>query len=117
MSLVIRLLVSLFLSLFLSQSFAYTLSGTIFGGSNPLPNATVNLVDTGSSSQVGTTTSDANGDYSFTVNDGNYNLQVLTPNSNDFGDSNINPISIIGNAQILDITWILPISAIRLRSE
>ena len=103
MSLFVRLFVSLFLSLFLSQSFAYTLSGTIFGGSNPLPNATVNLVDTGSSSQVGTTTSDANGDYSFSVNDGNYNLQVLAPNGSGFGDSDVNNITVNGSNVIQNI--------------
>ena len=54
----------------LNAAFAYTLSGTIYGGSNPLPNATVALTDAVTSTQLGSTTTDSSGVYSFSVSNG-----------------------------------------------
>ncbi|HXX80047.1 MAG TPA: carboxypeptidase-like regulatory domain-containing protein, partial [Thermodesulfovibrionales bacterium] len=71
----------------ISSSFAYTLSGTIYGGGNPLPNATVTVSDAVTSTQLATTVTNASGVYSFSVSNGTYNLLVTPPSGSGFGTS------------------------------
>jgi hypothetical protein len=52
------------------------LSGIIYGGSNPMPDATVNLYDAGTGNQLQSTVTNSNGFYTFTVDNGNYNLLI-----------------------------------------
>ena len=59
-----------------SSALAYTLSGTIYGGSDPLEGATVTLLEAGTLIQLDTTVTGADGFYSFSVDDGTYNLTI-----------------------------------------
>lgn len=73
-----RFLFFLFLSIAgYSQAYALSLSGTVYGGSNPLPNSIVTLNDTSTGGLIGTVSTDSGGIYSFTsLSDGTYNLTV-----------------------------------------
>ena len=55
---------------------AWTLGGTLYGGGNPLPGASITLFDAATASQLASTVTDYTGQYSFPVDDGNYNLLV-----------------------------------------
>ena len=71
---------------------AWTLSGTVYGGSNPLPDVAVTLIDANTLTQLDTTITDSGGLYSFAVNDGTYNLTITPPNGSGFSES-VEPIS------------------------
>ena len=75
---------------------AYTLGGTIYGGSSPLENVTVVLVDTSSGSELGSIVTDVSGQYSFSVDDGTYRLLIQPPGASGFLDSVVNDIVIDG---------------------
>ena len=89
----ISLLFHLLLLFTVAQAHAFTLSGTIFSGGTPLANANVLLNDAGSGAQLNSTTSDASGLYSFTVNDGSYNLTIQ---ASGYADSVVNGIPVAG---------------------
>jgi hypothetical protein len=78
------------------ESFALTLSGTVYGGSNPLASATITLNDAGTSAPVGTSTTNADGVFSFTVSDGSYNMTVTPPNGSGYAVSVVNGIVVGG---------------------
>jgi rRNA maturation protein Nop10 len=92
----LKVIIPVFAFLFLLSglhiAYAYTLSGTIFGGSSPLLGATVTLINASTSVQVGTSTTGAGGTYSFTVGNGTYNLTV----GSGLGNSVVNGIVING---------------------
>ncbi len=69
---------------------AHTLSGTVYGGSDTLPNAHLTLSDASSGAQVATTTTDAGGDYTLTATNGTFNLSVDAPQHSGFGNTSIN---------------------------
>ncbi|GFO54930.1 hypothetical protein GMSM_19370 [Geomonas sp. Red276] len=79
-----------------SAALASTLSGTVYGGSRALPNATVTLSNESTAAQVGSVTTDANGFYSFTVGDGTYDLSIAPPSGSSFGQSLVKAISVAG---------------------
>ncbi len=79
-----------------SQAAAFTLSGTVYGGSNPLPDATVSLKNADTGTQLGSSVTDVNGLYSFTVDNGTYNLGVVAPANSGFSDSVVNGVVING---------------------
>ncbi|MFP6582727.1 MAG: carboxypeptidase regulatory-like domain-containing protein, partial [Candidatus Hydrogenedentota bacterium] len=79
-----------------SSASAHTLSGTIFGGSNPLPNTIVTLLDNGTQAVLDTDTTDVNGDYSFTVSDGTYDLDVAPPGGSGYLESVVQGILVSG---------------------
>jgi len=74
----------------------YTLGGTIYGGSNPLPGATVTLFEQASQTQLDSTVTDSNGVYSFSVSDGTYSLLVSPPSGSGLTDSVVNDITVNG---------------------
>ncbi|MBU1737076.1 MAG: fibronectin type III domain-containing protein [Proteobacteria bacterium] len=83
----------------------WSLSGTIFGGSNPAPGAAVDLIDTVSFDNIGTTVTDGNGWYSFAVSNGAYKLIV---NANGYEESVVNNIGISGSDVLQDVVLIAP---------
>ena len=68
----------------------HTLSGTIYGGSTPLANATVSVRLMGDLNVISTVTTDASGSYSFSLNDNTYALDVVAPANSGFGSSVVN---------------------------
>ena len=82
----------LFLLSGLHAAFAYTLSGTIYGGSNPLQGAAVTLTNASTSLLVGSSTTDVAGAYSFSVVNGTYNLSITSS----FGTSLVNGVVVSG---------------------
>jgi hypothetical protein len=86
----------IFLFLGVNAAYAYTLSGIIYGGSNPMPNATVNLYDASTGNQLQSTVTNSSGFYSFTVDNGTYNLIITPPPSSGFGESKVNGIPVNG---------------------
>jgi hypothetical protein len=84
MTLPLRLLL-LGLLLVLSQgAFAHVLSGTVYGNGSPLANAGIVLTLASDGFAAGSTTTNASGCYSLTVDDGTYNLLVQPPGFNDY---------------------------------
>jgi len=91
-------LAAIFIFLFLgvNAAFAYTLSGIIYGGSNPMLNATVNLYDASTGNQLQSTVTNSSGFYSFTVDNGTYNLLLIPPSGSGYGDAVVNGIPVNG---------------------
>jgi hypothetical protein len=81
----------------LNYALAWTLSGTVYGGSNPLAGATVTLKNAATSAQVGTTATNAGGVYSFTVPDASYNLTITPSGAGGFSESVVNGITVSGS--------------------
>ncbi len=86
----------LILLTFLGLANAWTLSGTVYGGGNPLPGATLTLIDAATSTPLATSDSSTVGGYSFSAPDGNYNLSIRPPAGSGFNDSVINGILVAG---------------------
>ena len=80
---------------------AWTLSGTIYGGGNPSPGASVSLTDANTLENLGSTTTNVNGTYSFTVSDGTYTLMI---NVNGFDESVVTGIIVSGADVVQDAT-------------
>jgi len=78
------------------DAFAYQLKGTIYGGSNPLPNAKVALVNAGTFANLSSATSSSIGGYGFTVANGTYNMSVTPPAGTGFNLSAVNGIAVSG---------------------
>jgi hypothetical protein len=95
---VVLVLAATMLMLFgtLNAALAWTLSGTVYGSSNPLDSCSVTLTDVVTSAQVGTTTTNASGLYSFTVSDGSYNMTVTPQGGSGFSESVVNGIAVSG---------------------
>ena len=114
---VVRLCVLLVLIIvFPVASYAYTLSGHVYGSSGALASVEIKAYDVSTSNQIGSTaTSDASGNYSITnLPNGTYKLYVAPPNGSGYNDAWIlDPPVIINNADLLrDITMLLPTSSI-----
>jgi len=75
---------------------AWTVSGTVYAGSSVLLGATVKLTDTATTTQVGISSSNAEGVYSFSVSDGSYNLSITPPEESGFSESVVNGINVVG---------------------
>jgi len=69
-----------------NQALAHTLSGNISDSSGAdISGAVVDVIDTATSNNVGSTTTDGSGNYSLSVNSGTYNVQVTPPSGSGFG--------------------------------
>lgn len=75
---------------------AYTLGGTIYGGSSPLANAQVDLYDQSRTTVLGTMTTDSSGQYSFPVDSGTYDLKITPPVESGFKVSYVNDVAVSG---------------------
>lgn len=75
---------------------AANLYGTVYGGSNPLPDARVLLIDAVSAIELDVTTTDAQGDYSFVVADRTYNLTVIVPFGSGYANGPADGVAIAG---------------------
>ncbi len=82
-----------------TDGFAYQLKGTIYGGSNPLPNAKVDLINASTFSNLSSTTSNSGGGYGFSVSNGTYNLNVSPPTASGFSQSIVSGIA-VSNADV-----------------
>uniref|UniRef100_A0A831UBJ9 Fibronectin type-III domain-containing protein n=1 Tax=Geobacter metallireducens TaxID=28232 RepID=A0A831UBJ9_GEOME len=76
------------------ESFAWVIQGAVYGGSNPLAGATVTAYDASSSSPVGSSVTDAGGNYSIAAANGTYNVQVMPPLVSGFANSMVNGVSV-----------------------
>ncbi|MBI4556661.1 MAG: fibronectin type III domain-containing protein [Candidatus Hydrogenedentes bacterium] len=75
---------------------AYTLGGTVYGGPNPLPGVVVMLSDAITQTQLDTTTTGDDGRYSFSADNGTYNLLLTPPSGTSFVQSVVNNIAVNG---------------------
>jgi protocatechuate 3,4-dioxygenase beta subunit len=86
----------------------FTLSGQVTGGntSQPIENATVDVLDQSTSAVVGTDNTDAGGNYAITVTEGTYNVRVTPPVGSGYQASTINDVDITAdkNLNIILIT-------------
>jgi hypothetical protein len=97
-----------FLCLGFKAAYAYTLSGIIYGGSNPMPSATVNLYDASNGTQLQSTTTNSSGFYSFTVDNGTYNLLIVPPTGSGFDQAMVNGIPVNGDHVTQNVVLIQP---------
>jgi alpha-tubulin suppressor-like RCC1 family protein/ribosomal protein L27 len=81
----------------LNAALAYTLSGTVNGGSNPLASAVVTAYSAADQSVAGTSTTDTSGKYSITVANGTYNLLIAPSVASGLANSVVNGI-VVNNA-------------------
>ena len=92
----------------INTALAWTISGTVTGGNALLLNAAVTLNSVATSTQVGTTTTNSSGFYSFTVADGIYNLIVVPQSNSGFSESVVNGISVSGANVTQNVALLLP---------
>jgi len=71
---------------------AATLYGTVYGGSDPLAEVTVNLFDTSTGDIKGRQLTTSSGFYEFVIDDGEYRLQILPSENSGFDESYVNNI-------------------------
>ena len=86
-----------FIILTSTQLLATTLSGIVYGESDPLPNSTVSILLAGSSNIISTTTSDASGFYTFNVTNNTYDLKVTPPVESLYTQTTIESIVVNGS--------------------
>jgi len=91
-----------------NAALASTLSGIVFGGSNPLGGAPITLTTVAIPSQVLTTTTDSSGQYSFTVSDGTYNMTISPPSGSIFSDSVVKGITVSGGDVTQNVVLMSP---------
>jgi len=101
----IQLLI-LLLFFYSTTSISATLSGIIYGGSNPLENTVVKIYETGDSTSLAEFTTLSDGTYNFDLSDGQYDLLVETPDDSEYGSSNVNNIVINSNDITQDVSLI-----------
>ena len=80
----------------LNAAWAWTISGTIYNGSNPLPDAKVTAYNATDQSEVGSNSTDASGHYSITVSNGSYNLSIAPSLASGLANSVVNGIAVTG---------------------
>jgi hypothetical protein len=85
----------------------HTLSGTVYGGSSPLPNTQVEALNAGTSNVAASATTDGSGHYSLMLTDGPYNLHVTPPAGSGFVEATTN-ISMSGADQTSDVILLAP---------
>ncbi len=87
-----------------------TLSGQVTDGSSsqPISNATVDVLDPSTSNVVGTDGTDTNGNYAITVPAGTYNVRVTPAASSGYEISNISDVDLSSN-RVLDFI-LVPVS-------
>ena len=81
-------------AIFVSNASAAVLSGTIFGGSHPLPEVTVELVDRSTGDVFASNDTSSDGLFLLEATSGFYNLKILPPASSGFEVSFVNNIEI-----------------------
>ena len=102
----IRLLILGWLLLFSEGVFAYTMSGTVYGGSNSLSNVTVKAkISTGDSDESQTQT-DSNGRFSLDLPSGSYDINIIPPINGGWGNSKITGVYISDSDIIKNIVLI-----------
>ncbi|MDH5393060.1 MAG: hypothetical protein OEY11_07750 [Gammaproteobacteria bacterium] len=84
-----------------------TVSGVVYGGSTPLENVDVKLIDMLSGSTHAYKKTGPDGTFSFVVADGNYRLQSISQPDSGYGSSNINDVTISAADEVLDV-YLLP---------
>ena len=94
----------LFSSSVLGEAAAWTISGTVYGNGNPMPDATVNLYIASNGELAAQSTTAANGGYSLSAADGSYNMLVVPPDDiSVYANSPINGIEVAGNDVTQDV--------------
>ncbi|MBT0665883.1 hypothetical protein KI809_16355 [Geobacter pelophilus] len=86
-----------------AENLAYTVSGIIYGGSAPLPEASIIIVDSLTLSPIKSVTSDSKGYYSGTVEKGKYNLEITPPTDSEHAVSYVNGIEVSNSNVIQNI--------------
>lgn len=84
-------------------AFAWTLSGTVYGGSTPMSGATVKLSNAADATAAGTVSTTATGGYSLTVADGSYNMTITPATGSGFSESVVNGIVISGGDVVQNV--------------
>ncbi len=94
-----------------NQALAHTLSGNVSDSAGAdISGATVDVIDTVTSNNVGSTTTDVSGNYSLSVNSGTYNVQVTPPSGSGFGSA-ISPNRTISNNTVINFILVPLVSA------
>jgi hypothetical protein len=94
-------LLVLFTGILLAQeSFAWVIQGAVYGGSNPLPGTKVTALNASDQSEVGSSITDASGNYAITVNNGSYNLLIAPPLVSELANSVVNGVA-VNNADVI----------------
>ena len=99
----IRLGLLCLLSLSFGHAAAASLSGTIFANGGALPDVQVTLSDGAAGGETLTAISNADGEYAFDVDPGNYLLDVQPPADSGFGDIVIDGVSVDAAGTLRDI--------------
>lgn len=76
---------------------AFTVSGTVYGGSNPLPNTLVEALQDGTATVVDSDTTNGSGQYSLSLAAGTYDLRVTPQIGSGFGDELIQNLVVSGD--------------------
>ena len=80
-----------------SNASALTLSGTIYGGSDPLQGASISVINSASSRVQDSQLSNANGEYVFSLEAGNYSLEITPPSESLYGSATVSNITLQAN--------------------
>ena len=91
---------------FFTTAHAYTLSGIVYGGSDPLPDTQVLLIDPDSADQLGESVTGIDGNYTFSVDNGTYDLAVIPPVDSGFASSPVAGILVSDQDVIQNIVLI-----------
>jgi hypothetical protein len=78
---------------------AFTISGTVYGGGEPLANVNVSAVLDGTQTSVASATTNASGTYSLGVDAGTYDLVIDTPAGSGYSDDQVQNIVVSGNVR------------------
>ena len=87
---------------------AHTLTGTVYLGAQPMADTGVSLLDAATNSLIITTTTDSNGNYQFTLDNGNYDLSITPPAILGLSQSLVEDINIADADQIYHVVLIEP---------
>ena len=82
------------IGLFSSNANALTLSGTVYGGSDPLQGALINVFNATTSQAQDNQLSDATGQYAFTLDPGSYSLEITPPEGSVYGVATVSNITL-----------------------
>lgn len=77
----------------------FTLSGTVFGGGSPLPSAVVEALQDGTTTVVGSSTTNATGRYTLALPAATYDLRVTPPAGSGFGQETIQDVALSADKQ------------------